>query len=267
MILQALKEYYDRKAADPESDIAPEGWEKKEIPFIIVLDSDGSLVRIEDTREGEGKKKRAKTFLVPQAVKKTSGIAANLLWDVAGYVFGVDKKGNKERDEEKDKKRARNQKETFINRLKNELGDIDIVQAVIGFLQNVTEERLLRESCWKEICDTNPNLSFRLNTDTYLVCRHPEVVTKLSVSAKERPNENQGICLMTGERTNIKNCTLLLRVFMAHKVPEQILYLLIWTLSDPLAKSRVLILRLESKLNSLIPPPLIHFLVKTQNSV
>lgn len=204
MILQALKEYYDRKAADPESDIAPEGWEKKEIPFIIVLDSDGSLVRIEDTREGEGKKKRAKTFLVPQAVKKTSGIAANLLWDVAGYVFGVDKKGNKERDEEKDKKRARNQKETFINRLKNELGDIDIVQAVIGFLQNVTEERLLRESCWKEICDTNPNLSFRLNTDTYLVCRHPEVVTKLSVSAKERPNENQGICLMTGERTNIK---------------------------------------------------------------
>ena len=29
MILQALKEYYDRKAADPDSGIAPVGWEKR----------------------------------------------------------------------------------------------------------------------------------------------------------------------------------------------------------------------------------------------
>ena len=60
MILQALKEYYDRKAADPDSGIAPLGWEQKEIPFLIVLREDGSLVRVEDTRENVGKKKRAK---------------------------------------------------------------------------------------------------------------------------------------------------------------------------------------------------------------
>ena len=29
MILQALKEYYDRKADDPDSGIAPEGFEKR----------------------------------------------------------------------------------------------------------------------------------------------------------------------------------------------------------------------------------------------
>ena len=34
MILQALKEYYDRKAADPESGIASEGFEKRiTIPY------------------------------------------------------------------------------------------------------------------------------------------------------------------------------------------------------------------------------------------
>ena len=33
MILQALKDYYDRKAADPESGIASLGWERKEIPI------------------------------------------------------------------------------------------------------------------------------------------------------------------------------------------------------------------------------------------
>lgn len=92
MILQALMEYYDRKSADTESGIAPEGWEKKEIPFIIVLDKDGNFVQIEDTREGIGKNKKAKSFIVPQAVKKTSGISANLLWDVSGYVFGINKK-------------------------------------------------------------------------------------------------------------------------------------------------------------------------------
>ncbi len=79
MILQALKEYYDRKAADPESGMAPEGWEPKEIPFLIVLDANGNFLQIEDIREGDGKKKRGKTFLVPQAVKKTSGVSANLL--------------------------------------------------------------------------------------------------------------------------------------------------------------------------------------------
>ena len=84
MILQALKENYDRKATDPDSGIAPAGWERKEIPFIIVLNRKGDFVQIEDTREGVGKKKRARSFVVPQAVKKTSGIAANLLWDVAG---------------------------------------------------------------------------------------------------------------------------------------------------------------------------------------
>ena len=59
MILQALKEYYDRKAGDPDSGIAPLGWERKEIPFLILLAEDGSLARVEDTQETVGKKKRA----------------------------------------------------------------------------------------------------------------------------------------------------------------------------------------------------------------
>ena len=38
MILQALYEYYQRKAADPESTIAPRGLEWKEIPYLILID-------------------------------------------------------------------------------------------------------------------------------------------------------------------------------------------------------------------------------------
>ena len=195
MILQALKEYYDRKSADPNSDIAPEGWESKEIPFIIVLDSEGNLVQIEDAREGEGKKKRAKIFLVPRGVKKASGIAANLLWDVAGYVFGVDNKGKKER--------AIKQKQAFIERLKNELGDIKVIQTIIDFLENITEERLSQEGCWKEIAEKNPNLTFRMTNNTSLVCRDKDVISRLS-SLGSDGNDTSGICLVTGKSTQIK---------------------------------------------------------------
>ena len=46
MILQALKEYYDRKAADSASGIAPLGWEWKEIPFLVNLSARGEFIRI-----------------------------------------------------------------------------------------------------------------------------------------------------------------------------------------------------------------------------
>ncbi|MCU7862278.1 MAG: type I-C CRISPR-associated protein Cas8c/Csd1, partial [Candidatus Thiodiazotropha sp. (ex Lucinoma kastoroae)] len=97
MILQALNNYYERKAADPESGIAPMGFEYKEIPFILVLDDVGTLVNIEDTRQMINKKLRARSFLVPQGEKRASNIKANLLWDNTEYVFGVPVKGKPER--------------------------------------------------------------------------------------------------------------------------------------------------------------------------
>ena len=88
MILQALKEYYDRrKESDPT--IATYGWEWKQIPYLIVLNDEGDVVDLVSTYEVEGKKKEAKSFLLPQGVKRSSGVAANLLWDNLEYVLGV----------------------------------------------------------------------------------------------------------------------------------------------------------------------------------
>ena len=89
MILQALKEYYDRKAADPESGIAPLGWELKEIPYLIVLDREGRLVNVEDTQEKIGKKLRARTFMVPQSVKRSGNAKPYFLWDNVEFAIGV----------------------------------------------------------------------------------------------------------------------------------------------------------------------------------
>lgn len=85
MILQALNELYERKRSDPDPArrLPPFGFEEKQIPFVIEIDATGRLVQIKDTRETVGKRKVGRTFLVPQGVKKTSGVAANLLWDTA----------------------------------------------------------------------------------------------------------------------------------------------------------------------------------------
>ena len=52
MILQALKEYYDRKAADPDSGIAPPGWIAQKIDYMVTINEEGALVgAIERLRE------------------------------------------------------------------------------------------------------------------------------------------------------------------------------------------------------------------------
>ena len=61
MILQALYEYYQRKAADPESTIAPRGLEWKEIPYLILIDKKESFGTTGHHR-GVGKQKRAKNI-------------------------------------------------------------------------------------------------------------------------------------------------------------------------------------------------------------
>lgn len=60
MILQALYEYYQRKAADPGSTIAPHGLEWKEIPYLILIDKKGKFLELQDTTEGGRKTETSK---------------------------------------------------------------------------------------------------------------------------------------------------------------------------------------------------------------
>ncbi len=45
MILKALYDYYNRSG-----DLAPAGFEEKEISFVIVIDAEGNFLRVEDCR-------------------------------------------------------------------------------------------------------------------------------------------------------------------------------------------------------------------------
>lgn len=198
MILQSLKAYYDRKASDPDGNIAPEGWEWKEIPFIAVIDLNGNLISIDDTREGEGKTKRGKKFLVPIGVKKASGIAANLLWDTMSYVFGiVNTDGLDAKKSEKMLLRAPEQKKAFIKKIEDTLTHSEKKRALLTFLNTITQNDLEKESVWSEIYKNNTLISFRFTNELELLCRTDEVI--LAVEQLSLQKEANGRCLVTGE--------------------------------------------------------------------
>lgn len=200
MILQALSHYYQRVTAD-ELGVAAEGFQKQPIPYLIVLNETGRFSDLQDTRTGEGKKKIAREFIVPKAIKKTSGIAANLLWDVSAYVFGIPKPDAK-KDEADQKKRAIEQHQEFLKKIKNAFPDTDIdpgIKAVITFLENKSFDSVYGHPSWKEISESGLLLSFQLEGDTCLVCERPAVVSAIQNMTQEE-SRGKRICLVTGRQ-------------------------------------------------------------------
>ncbi|MEQ1593370.1 MAG: type I-C CRISPR-associated protein Cas8c/Csd1 [Thiobacillaceae bacterium] len=193
MILQALNDYYQRRqrAPNPQDRLPAFGLEEKEIPFVIEIDTDGRLVNLADTRTIDGKKKIGQRFLVPQGIKKTSGVAANLLWDTAEYVLGVDTKGKPERVVE--------QHTAFRARLEalpeDALRDAGIL-AILIFLDNIDLKQLETLPAWPDILAINPVMTFRLHGDVELVCQRPVIVAATAQTTDEPPD---GICLVSGK--------------------------------------------------------------------
>ena len=192
MILQALNEYYQRKTRMPDSDLAPPGFEHKGIPFLVVLTAKGEFAGFDDTREGEGKKKSAKTFLVPQSVKRAVNILPNLLWDNSGYVFGIDSKGKPER--------AREQQQTFVEAIRARFSESDDsgIRAVLAFLERGDFAKVFEHPLWIDILETGANLTFRLEGDACPVCEREAVAEALTAADAEISGE-KALCLVSGE--------------------------------------------------------------------
>jgi CRISPR-associated protein Csd1 len=91
MILQSLVSLYDRLAADPatSADLPQRGTSVQNIAFSIVIDLAGKRLAVRDEREQSGKKRVARSVLVPGGGKPSgSGFNANYLWDQPTYLLG-----------------------------------------------------------------------------------------------------------------------------------------------------------------------------------
>ena len=200
MILHALTQYYQRKA-ESDGGVAPEGFENKEIPFIIVIDKQGKFIQLEDTRELKNKKKVARTFLVPKGLGRSGSKSyevSNLLWDHYGYVLAY---AGEKGQEQADKQHA--SFTTNVNELKQALPDDAGVAAVVAFLSSAEEKsKVMQAANWAECAKVKGcNLSFRLVDEAVdLVCQSKAVQAYVS-QANQAQSDNipKGICLVTGK--------------------------------------------------------------------
>ncbi len=136
MILQALTKYYDILSNDPESDIAPPGYSSTGVSFALNISAKGELLDVfplfEQVLRGKKMEDRPRRMIVPEQVKKASGIVSNFLCENSAYILGISDKDAK--DPEYNTKRF----EAF--RLLNTeiLSKVEsaMAKAVIAFLNN-----------------------------------------------------------------------------------------------------------------------------------
>lgn len=200
MILQSLHEYYGRK----RDSLPGDSIERKELPFLFVLKPDGAFLHIEDTRQGDGKRKRGNAFLVPQGVKKSGNVAANLLWGNVEYVIGQpdSKKLEEQRKKGKEKhyrERLRDMHSAFrteIEQLPNAAKSTPEVAAVLAFLSSGNFTPVLADPLWPQVSATGANVSFKLTGAESPVCSASGILASVGQSTEDKGEPR--ICLITG---------------------------------------------------------------------
>lgn len=207
MIFQSLCEYYQRKSADPNStDMSSAGWQWKELPFVIVLSRAGQLTAIEDYREEKNGRKRARSFLVPQEVQRTVGVASNTLWDKPAYIWGFDADPKAKPD------RLAKQRKAFIEALSALPQDDDGIKAALAWLSDpdTALQQAQANEHWPVIAETAPFMALRLDGDVdadgqpLLVCNRPAVQRVINEAAcAHEEHAEMGVCLVTGEQDYI----------------------------------------------------------------
>lgn len=202
MILQSLCDYYRRQ----QDELPPPGFERKAIPFVIVLNHEGQFIDIEDTRNNTNDKRdKGKLFKVPQgAANRTSGIVPNLLWDRTDYALGIvteartaKLQGVKKQKEEGEIPRRH---QAFVQRIRDTFpnpGIDDGVKAVLTFLDCGDFGAVLSHPYWADLTKSVEPLSFRLNGDQELICQRESVQRTLVAASQDEIIQSR--CLVSGQ--------------------------------------------------------------------
>ena len=220
MILKALYDYYQAMAELGK--VAPSGMEWKAIPFVIVIDADGTFRRVIDTRDKEHK--QGHEYLVAKAKGRSgskSYAIAQLLWDHSGYVLGIPTDDSTEKQvmapkqheafkqelskirelfpENKGFKAIELFYEKYEEKMEGEPSDLFAEE--VKDLSNIIPEDILQEIKKK----VGANISFLLSTESNpnkLVSSH-EDIQSYQAGGSEEEGEEMGRCLVTGKEAII----------------------------------------------------------------
>ena len=186
MILKALYDYYNRCEG-----LSAKGLEQKEIGYLLVIDKDGTFVRIESRMKD---KKTAQTFLVLQTIKRSGRkYAPNILWDNYEYVIGGADESAKKHD-------------TFIRmveKLKEQVSSDRYLNAISEFYKKneKLEDIIKNDVLYEEMHKSKKNISFLLQGESKIAAENEKVWNLiLSQSADDGI---YGICLVTGKKDSV----------------------------------------------------------------
>lgn len=198
MILQELHRYYQRKTRELNTDLPPIGFEYIQLSYVLVINAQGELLDIIPRIQGKGKNKFIPAELVPQSVKRASGIKANLLWDNIEYLLGFDinSKGKPER--------TQNCFDAFVGKIADSFPhskDVGII-AVQNFYQREEYKKVFFHPQWMFMLDSTGDISFQLENDAQLICQRP-VVTAFVENKEQQLSASQDFCMVTGKLSNI----------------------------------------------------------------
>ena len=203
MILKALYDYYERK----KDSLPPEGFEFKEIKFVIVINNEGKFIDLQDLREN----RKGKIFLLPKSESRSGTNAWQkpfLLWDHYGFVLAHPKDNSKE-----SLQMALKQNEAFINKISTlplEIKEDEGIKAVLKFYDSHQIEYVKSHPNWEE-CKKVPgcNLTFRLDGEIELIPQRKIIKSYITSQKNDSINEDDlsaefiAPCLITGENSII----------------------------------------------------------------
>lgn len=186
MILKALYDYYQRC-----DNLVRKGLELKEIGYLIVLEKDGTFVRIESRMQDS---KTASSFCVLQTVKRSgTKYIPNYFWDKYEYIVGGDNESEKKHKTFK----------SLVNRYKELLPDNDYVNAIFSFYQkyNNIENILKEDRLYDDLNKSIKSISFLINGYTSIAAEDKEIINRVLLTENAKADEN--ICLISGIKSSI----------------------------------------------------------------
>ncbi len=202
MILQALVKHYEDMTE--KGVLAGYGWNPQKVSYVLYLDEEGNLLQAVSLKE-EKKTEKGKSISVLQSMdlpaaaggRTSNAVVANFLWDNASYILGAD---------DKDPQRAVRRFEASRELHQKILSDVDIpaARALLAFFERwepaqAREHSALRDQ-YEDILKT-PNLVFRYQ-GKYLQ-EYPEIRKAWLDYYSGGEEKEEGICLVTGEKTPI----------------------------------------------------------------